>query len=273
LLKESRKHVAEVKGQLEEPGKLAAPATKKKARQRRAAEERQQRIEQALAQLPELVQRQQQRAQRAGQGPYGEKIRSREPRASTSDPEGRVMKMPNGGYGPAFNIQLATDPHSRAIVGVQVSKEGSDSAGLSEAMRQEVERRSGKKVRQHLLDGGYLNYEEIDRAHQQGVALFVPPKGARLAENRGRELQAKPRDSQAVRAWKKRMSGERGQQIYKQRAATSETVNADLRSYRGLTQLTVRGLRKARCVALWCALAYNVMHFAQALLATSASFT
>jgi len=48
------------------------------------------------------------------------------------------------------------------------------------------------------------------------------------------------------------MSSEAGKQIYKQRAATSETVNADLRSYRGLGQITVRGLAKAQCVALWC---------------------
>ena len=62
------------------------------------------------------------------------------------------------------------------------------------------------------------------------------------------------------------MASEEGQEIYRQRAATSETINADLRSYRGLTQITVRSLRKARCVALWCALAYNLMHFAPALL-------
>jgi hypothetical protein len=62
------------------------------------------------------------------------------------------------------------------------------------------------------------------------------------------------------------MASEEGKEIYKERAATSETVNADLRSYRGLTQITVRGSRKLRCVALWCALAYNVMHFAAALL-------
>jgi hypothetical protein len=57
-----------------------------------------------------------------------------------------------------------------------------------------------------------------------------------------------------------------GKEIYKQRAATGETVNADLRTYRGLSQLTVRGLAKARCVALWCALDYNLMHFAAVLL-------
>jgi len=62
------------------------------------------------------------------------------------------------------------------------------------------------------------------------------------------------------------MSSAAGKQIYKQRAATGERVNADLRSYRGLAQITVRGLAKAQCVALWCALAHNLMHFGHALL-------
>jgi Transposase DDE domain len=62
------------------------------------------------------------------------------------------------------------------------------------------------------------------------------------------------------------MESEEGKEIYKQRAATSETVNAELRTYRGLAPLTVRGLNKITCVTLWCALAYNVMHFSKALL-------
>ena len=62
------------------------------------------------------------------------------------------------------------------------------------------------------------------------------------------------------------MAGEEGKEIYKLRAATSETVNADLRSYRGLMQFTVRSLNKIKCVALWCALAYNILHFGRALL-------
>ncbi len=47
--------------------------------------------------------------------------------------------------------------------------------------------------------------------------------------------------------------------------STMETVNADLKTYRGLGPFLVRGLRKVRCVALWSALAYNVMHFAGVL--------
>lgn len=266
LLTESRKHVEELRRQVEEPEQMSAAALKKKRAERRIAQDQQRRLEQALAQLPELKRRQQERAERAGQGKYGQKIRDQELRVSTSDPEARVMKMPNGGYHPACNVQLASDPQSRAIIGVEVTNQGYDSAGLSEPMRKQVERRSGRRVEQQLLDGGYLRNADIERAHEQKVELFVPPKGARTAAHRGRELQPKAADSAAIRAWKQRMASAEGQTIYRQRAATSETINADLRTYRGLTPMTVRGLSKARCVVLWCALAYNIMHFATALL-------
>jgi len=267
LLAESKQHVEEQRRQLEDPETSAGLSSRQRAARRRAAKEKQERLEQAIAQLPELQQKQAEAARKAGQGERGQKIREREPRVSTSDAEARVMKMPNGGFNPGCNVQLATDTKSRAIVGVEVSYEGSDSAGLSEPMRQQVEQRSGGKVQQHLLDGGYLRMADIEQAQRQGVELLVPPKPARQPHRRGRELEPKPGDSEAVLAWKRRMASAEGQAIYRQRAATSETVNADLRSYRGLTQLTVRGLAKVKCVALWCALAYNVMHFGKALLA------
>jgi hypothetical protein len=227
---------------------------------------REERLEQAIAELPELKRKQEQAAKNAGNGKRGQKIRDKEQRVSTTDPEARVMKMPNGGFNPAVNVQLATDTESRAIVGVEVSNEGSDSAGLSAPMRRQVEDRTGLKVRQHLLDGGYLSVRDIEAAHGQEVELFMPPKPARSPGTRGKELEPKPGDSEAILAWKARMKSEAGKQIYKERASTSETVNADLRTHRGLTQLTVRGLAKAKCAALWCALAYNVMHFAARLL-------
>jgi len=265
LLEEARRHVDELRRQVDSPEHAALSARQRGAR-KRAAAERQRRLEEAIAQLPELKQKQAEAARRAGRGKRGQQIRARQPRVSTTDAEARVMKMPNGGFNPALNVQLATDTESRAIVGVEVSNEGSDSAGLSEPMRRQVEQRTGGKVRQQLIDGGYIRTQDIEQAQAHGVELFVPPKPARQARNQDRELEPKRGDTEAVLAWKQRMSSEEGKQIYKERASTSETVNADLRSYRGLSQFTVRGLQKARCVALWCALAYNLMHFATVLL-------
>jgi len=266
LLEETRRHVDQLREQVDSPAHAALSARQRAAR-KRAAAEKQQRLQEAIAQLPELKQRQAEAARRAGHGKRGQQIRARQLRVSTTDAEARVMKMPNGGFNPAVNVQLAADTESRAILGVEVSNEGSDNAGLSEPMRRQVEQRSGGKVKQQLIDGGYLRAEDIEQAHCTGVELFVPPKPARQARNQGRELEAKPGDGEAVLAWKRRMASEEGKEIYKEGAATSETVNADLRTYRGLSQFTVRGLNKIRCVALWCALAYNLMHFGHAMLA------
>jgi hypothetical protein len=194
----------------ESPGQSAGLRARQKAARQRAAEEKQQRLEQAMAQLPELKRKQEEAEKGAGQGQHGQKVRARQPRVSTTDPEARRMKMPNGGLP--------------------------------------------------------LRKEDSEQAHEQGVELFVPPKAAKNPQNRGHELEAKRGDSEAVLAWKQRMAGEEGKEIYELRAATSETVNADLRSYRGLMQFTVRSLNKIKCVALWCALAYNILHFGRALL-------
>ena len=47
-------------------------------------------------------------------------------------------------------------------------------------------------------------------------------------------------------------------EIYKERYSTAECLNAISRN-RGLRQFLVRGLRKVRAVALWFAIAHNLM--------------
>jgi transposase len=265
LLAQAQQHVQELRRQLEGPEGAGLTARERAARER-AAREKQRRLEEALAQMPEVKKRYEETVKRAGQGRQGKKAQARKPRVSTTDAEARVMKMANGGFNPAANVQLAGDTESRAVLGVEVSNEGSDSAGLSAPMREQVEQRTSGKVKEQLLDGGYVRYEDIEQAADQGVAIYMPPKGATNPERRGQELDPKPTDSEAVKAWKQRMRSEEGKQIYKQRGATSETLNADLRTFRGLGRITVRGLAKIRCVVLWSALAYNLMHFGSALL-------
>ena len=65
-------------------------------------------------------------------------------------------------------------------------------------------------------------------------------------------------DSAVVAAWRQRMATADAQIIYKDRAATAECVNALARN-RGLRQLLVRGVAKVNAIALWFAIAHNVM--------------
>ena len=111
-----------------------------------------------------------------------------------------------------------------------------------------------------------MNLEELQRAEAQEVQMYLPPKPPRKADSQGSQYLPREDEPEELQRWRERMGSAGGQSLYKERAATVETANADLKSFRGLCQLTVRSLAKATCVALWSALAYNLMHFGQALL-------
>ncbi len=245
-------HVARVKAELDVEDETSARV---KAARRRAAREKLARIDAALAVLPEL--------EAIKQHATGKPSRGQAARVSTTDPEARRMKLPGGAIRPAYNVQFGTDVESRAIVAVDVVASGSD-AQQSEPLRAQAERRSGRQVRAHLLDGGFVNKEQIAAAESAGVAIYAP-----LPRNRAGERCTRGRgDSPGVAAWRRRMTTPAGKAIYQQRAATAETVNAETRTYRGLGRFLVRGLEKVRCVALWSALAYNLVHFGERMIPT-----
>lgn len=248
-------HLAEAQAQLAAVKALSddagGPARQRAARQR-AAREQEARIEAALAELPKL-----QADQQASKKPA---VRAKQPAASRTDPDARVMKLPNGGFGSAYNVQLAVDPQSRAVVGVEVTSARSDHHAC-EPLRAQVEARTGQKVEEHLLDGGYLVLERIERAEARGTRIYMPvespDKPGAFAPKRG--------DGPGVAAWRTRMGTAGGQAIYSQRSRSVETVNADLKTHRGLRAMCVRGLAKVRCQALWSVLAYNILHFGSIL--------
>lgn len=254
LLAAAQAQVAALKTQREAPAGTER-RNRQTAAQERAARERQERVRRALEALQEIK-------QVKARARDNQRDKPREPRASTTDSEARVMKMPDGGFRPAYNVQVATDPDSRAIVEVDVTNVGSDKA-QSEPMRQRVEARTGGRVQEHLLDGGFVKLEQIEAAERGGVSVYAPPQGGRGQSD---PCSVRATDSPELAAWRTRMASAEGQRIYRQRAATSETVNADLRRYRGLGPFLVRGLHKVRCVVLWSALAYNLMHLGPVLL-------
>ncbi len=238
---------------------------RQQAAQARAARERVARVEQALKLLPELEAIKARQGQK--QGPV------QPARVSTTDPQARVMKMPDGGFRPAFNVQLAQDTASRAIVGVAVNNSGSDQ-GADQPMRQQIAARqqnaapTGAPVQEHLVDGGYAKHEAVERAAAEGVTLYTPVMQKKRKDGQSIDPYApRPGDSPEIVAWRQRMASAAGQEIYKLRAATSETCNADLKCHRGLLPFRVRGLPKVLAVTLWSALAYNLLHFGLVVLA------
>jgi transposase len=240
-LEQAREQVAELKRQIEEdPGALSR---RSQAARERAVRERQERIEKALEQLPELAKIKQKQGKDAGAA-----------RASTTDAQATVMKMGDGGFRPAYNAQYATDNESQVIVGVDVVTVGSDLAQMAPMVAQ-VSARCGSAPDEWLVDGGYPAHAQLDAVASQ-TTVYAPvqkPKDETIDPH-----APKPTDSESVAAWRCRMGTEQAKTIYKERAATAECVNALARN-RGLIRLQVRGLAKVKNVVLLFALAHNVM--------------
>lgn len=220
----------------------------------RVARERRERIQLALRELP-AVQTAKEKQRRTKSKAEASKIT--DARVSTTDPEARVMKMPDGGYRPAYNVQLATDAGSGVIVGAAVVNAGADT-GQAEAMAAQIASRSGIHPRDYLIDGGFAQRDTITTLARQKVTVYAPVKAPR-SESKRRNT---PRwgDTPEVIEWRQRMETEEAQSIYKLRAATAEWANAQVRQH-GLTRFTVRGLSKTLNVVLLAVIAHNLLRW------------
>jgi transposase len=140
LMLSARAHLVEVTRAATDPALTARHA----ATMARVAQDRLARLEHALAELPDVA---------AIKKKSGAKDAT--PRVSTTDPDARVMKMPDGGFRPAGSVQLATTTDAaRAIVGVSVTNRGSDQ-GQATPMLEQIEARTGVRPTELLVDGGY----------------------------------------------------------------------------------------------------------------------
>ena len=241
-LEEARTQVARLRAEMEEsPGE---GTKRERAARERAARERLERVAHALRRSEELRARKPEKER--------EKVR-----VSTTDPEVPVMKMGDGGFRPAANVELATDTASQVISGYEVTNKGTDQGEMA-PMAEQHKDRYDRYPREILVDGGFAKKEDIDTvsAPDKGCTVYAPvPKPKDKERDRYIPLDG---DSEAVAAWRQRMGTEEAKTIYKERAATAECVNAIARN-RGLRQFTVRGIEKIKAVVLWYVLAHNLM--------------
>lgn len=248
----------------------ATASRRQAAARQRAAADRERRVREALAVTEDLRAEEAEKARKAaeraaeaareepaGAAPPGKRVkdkRPKEPRGSTTDPQARVMKMADGGFRPAYNVQFVCDTTSGAIAKVSVDNVGSDMgkmAPMSEALADDY----GQRPRQHLADGGFAKLADITALAQAGVETFLPVPTPRNAE---RDRYAPlPGDPPEVAAWRERMNTDDAKAIYKERASTVECANAQARNH-GLTRFLVRGLEAVTATALWHALAQNM---------------
>lgn len=238
-------HLKAVLACADDPEYTQAQHTRRKA----AAREYQERVEAAIQAVQEL---QKERSPK-----------DKPARASTTDAEARVMKMGDGGFRPAYNVQYATAGSPlggpRTIVGIQVTALGSDMGSLT-PMAEQIQERTGKLPETVLADGGHAKHEDIAQLEAKGIKVILP-----VADN-AKPLEEIAHADPGVLAWRQRMETPEAQQQYRARAGLSELPNAHQKSHHGLTQFLVRGLEKVTCVVFLSALSSNILQHATKLL-------
>ena len=218
-------------------------------RRQRAARERAEHVEQALSALGEIEKLRQKREKTNA----NQTKRQKEPRASTTDPEARVMKMADGGFRPAYNVQFASLPENGMVLDVTCQTVGSD-GGLAEPMAARLAQTYGRRPGRHLIDGGYQSADDIAAAEAAGTDFYCPPGKTKSGRD---PCEPRDGDTPAVARWRAKMATQQGKAVYKRRSVC-ELVHAKLRN-RGIDRLYLRGRAKVETWMRWFALAANIL--------------
>ena len=244
----AKQRVANLK--LEVDADPAASTKRREAARQRAARETEARAAKAKATLDEIAKERQVRA------------RQKEARASLTDADARRMRFADGAVRSGYNVQLAATADHGFITAVKATDRRQDS-GLARPMVEETERRLGKSVKRLLADTGYASTDDIaalgSRAENPVAAYVTPPadKENIKPENLLAREKKRAKEPDVIKDWRKRMASAEGQAVM-QRRGRIERVNAQAKN-RGLGTMLVRGLAKVQCVALWHALAHNLV--------------
>ena len=167
-------HLKEARKQVEAMGDPRSEQLSQRVAQarKRALREKKERLEAALKELEQLKAT----ASKTTAHEQGEKEKKKEPRASTTDAQARVMLGAKGAYGPAYNIQISTDAEAKIIVGVGVTQCSSDAGELPAAVER-IGTNLGQKPEQLVVDAAYPTHEAIAAMADKGIDLIGPLPG------------------------------------------------------------------------------------------------
>lgn len=233
-------------------------------RRQRAARERAGRetLERAARARGVLARLQVEKAKRRRTHPQDEAKKKIEPEASLTDPEARRMRFADGAVRAAYNGQIAAVPDSGIVVSVAMTDRRNDQA-LAIPMVEAIARRYGRAPDRLLIDTGYASRADITALAERkagAVTVYAPPPSERddiKPRSRAHRAYKRSREPEPVKAWRERMASQEGKAIYRRRNLI-ERVHARWKSC-GFDRIGVRGLLKARVIALWHALAHNLI--------------
>lgn len=251
----ARERVAQLKAEIDaDPG---ASARRKQAAAERAARDIAVRAGKAREALERLKAEKQQRAKTHAKA----EAEKGELRVSLTDPQARFMRFADGSIKAGYNIPVAANG-SGVVLTVTATDRRND-AGLAVPMIEDIARRYGRAPKRVLLDTNFATADDIvalaTRQHGQ-VLVYAPPPPERddvSVKTLSKRAAARAKEPEPLQEWRRRMASPTAQSSYKVRRRI-ELVNAHMKN-RGLDRLNLRGLAKAKIVALWHALAHNIL--------------
>jgi transposase len=251
--------IARLKAEIEaDPG---AHEVARQAAVARAEREVAERAAKAQATLEKLQAEQQERAKTHAKEEADKADKGGGPKASTTDPEARLMRFADGGVRPGYNLQLGCVPGADVIVAVMTTDWRNDT-GLAAPMVEAIAERYGAAPARVLVDTKYATQDDIVALSERpdgAVCVYTPPPADRdtaSAESKRKREWRRRHEPPAVQEWRARMASDDGRTAMRRRRHI-ETVNGNVKN-RGLGRLNVRGLIKAQCLALLHALAHNL---------------
>jgi hypothetical protein len=143
----------------EQAGQEEQMTRRQVAARRRAARQRQSRLEAAVREVERL-----QREKKDDRDRFLA-------RASSTDPEARVMRNGEGGTVPSYNVQLLTDAAHGLIVNVEATTDAVDHHQLAPALER-CEQTLGRHPQQVVADGDYTNHASVQAAANGGVDFY-----------------------------------------------------------------------------------------------------
>jgi transposase len=253
-LKEAEEYLDQLEKEL--AANPAAVTLREKSRQERAARERKERLEQAHSEMTKY------KEERIKSSKKNHNFLSQKDiddmRTSTTDPECRKMKMGDGGYRPAYNVQFATSTDKKIILGVHVvnTLDPGTLAPMMQIVKENLEKIGCPMPSKWLADSAYANKIDAEAAETEftNITLFSPPTGNGKVD----AITPRKTDNPAMINLRTRMNTEEAQVIYKKRSSTAEFVNATSKN-KGMREFLVRGLNKATSMALMYAIAHNMV--------------
>lgn len=179
-------------------------------------------------------------------------------RASTTDPEARKMKMGDGGFRLAYNVQFATGLDSMVIFGVDLvnTQDPGTPPRLMHQVQERLKRINLSEIKNWIADSAYSSFNDIINASLlfPNCLYYAPPRKKKEAKIH------RSKDCEAVTKWRNMIDSDEVKQIYKKRSSTAEFSNMHVKNC-SLKEFFVRGRLKAKGMAVLHAIAFNVARF------------